>query len=439
MDHLVVSGLTTLELYELDIEMPDSMPCWSACSGLQQLLLTGCPPVSDDADGPLLDPSRQLVGLTALTKLVVEEQDWGEGSACVVPLVVWELSRLRHLELNNPWLMKELPQAISSLQRLTHLKIGRYSGGLAHLPPQLSAWLPQLAVLELHGAVVKAIPPLPQLVHLDAGFTDISSMSAANWSTQITQLRVDGEGALEAVRMMGALKVLTLHMDKSRTLVDAPTLPCLQHLYLSWSSAGGNPMLLASQLIGSGRHLTYLNLGIISKQQEQGLEQLGVMPVLQGLSLTAKREAKACAPSEWLRQQPELTSLLLKGFHVGMLGQLPQQLQWLSLVGGFTYSSVGLAVSLQPLTNLRALGLNPDKQEPQPLPAWLSSLKRLQEVYFNESCTSGGEVLQQLPLLRRFTQGYKPLDGSMHERDPWYDHQVALLSACPHLCWNLRD
>jgi Leucine-rich repeat (LRR) protein len=430
MDHLVVSGLTTLEVSRIDYSKPHTVPCLAACSGLQQLRLYMY--FNEvDADGQHLHTLEELVGLTALTKLVMGEVDGDDGENDLpVPPVVWELTWLQHLDLSDWLLLEGLPHGISNLQRLTHLNLS--NSDVVELPSQLSTWLPKLAVLDVGRTDVEVLPPLPQLVHLHAGSADISGMCGVDQATRMTELHVlwCGQPSLDAVSLMTSLEVLHLNLLDTCTLGSAPALPRLR--IVNMSSEGGNLVLLAGQLIGSGRHLTYLSLGDISKQQEQGLKQLGVLPVLQELRLRAEEGFSLLSADTWLQQQPHLTSLVLSGCDAGMLGQLPLQLLRLELCSSIDYSCAGLADTVRPLTNLRHLFLLSHDKEPQPLPAWLSSLQRLEVVSFNDKCTSECEVLQQLPLLRHWWCAYSLACVPACMRDS----VVRLLRACPHLCWS---
>jgi hypothetical protein len=216
--------------------------------------------------------------------------------------------------------------------------------------------------------------------------------------------------------------VLSLSLKGPITLPGAAALPHLRHFKLySWGRTSVPLVPLASQLIGSGCHLTHLCLDPIAKQEVDSLEQLGVMPVLKELSLWMTFEGSLVAAEAWLLQQPQLTSLVLTGFEVGMVEQLPPQLVRLSLRGRFGLNSPACAELLQPLVNLRTLCLCPESLALQQLPNWLSRLRGLEEVVFDQRIC-GCEVLQQLPFLRCYT--------------PLIRAQAPLVAAAPHLCWS---
>jgi hypothetical protein len=212
------AALTTLRL-ENDAASSMDMSLLAACSDLQQLQLARIHPWSCR---PFPAFGQQLSHLRALTQLMVRGEDDTAGLVGPVPAAVWQLTQLRHLDVSYLWQMEALPDAISSMRHLTQLTI--QNSGIAELPHQLGAWLPQLQVLEMGsyarwwGHALSAIPlGLSRLTHLDVTRCSISSVSAVEHLVQLKRLCIRGnplEPPFAALAKLTALEHLEFGMYK---------------------------------------------------------------------------------------------------------------------------------------------------------------------------------------------------------------------------------
>jgi hypothetical protein len=428
IDRLEVSGLTSLAMRNISADDPVDLSCLAACSGLKELVLQGHRTNVNLGEDPLqLSLPEELTQATALTKLVLGYK-WGgcfdeEGTTEeeVVPPVVWELTQLRHLDISH-WRIEQLPESVSTLRHLTYLNVR--GTGMWELPSELSSWTPQLQVLDVSYSMIQGVPRLPWLTCLigqDAYLREMNTVDHLLLLRELYASKYPMVGPLDGITKLTALEVLELGIEDGAAVGPTIELPRLRRMKIEGGGADDNPLQIANRLLGSAGQLTYLSLNCITAGQVEELQQLGVLPVLKELHLGAMEGASLVAPSEWLQQHPHLTALHLSGFDVAQLGVLPAQLLSLSVKAGTVVSCAGLRDSLVPLTGLRSLAFSADKfsWHGLQLPPWLSTLQHLTEIAC-DSATSGFEVLQQLPLLRRLRTRVEA---------------VPMLCAAPNLCW----
>jgi hypothetical protein len=435
LDRLGPANLTSLTLEHQAVSSVD-MARLAACTQLQELQLR-------HVQGWRLGADKQqalsllLQQLTSLTRLAVHGATMNFGGLMVSPPPeVWGLSELRELDLHNSWRLYEVPSQISSLGHLTFLSIA--STHITELPHQLGVWLPQLECLVACGhSELAAIPhSLSRLTRLSASCCDITSLSAVSDLVHLRELQLSGnelQPPYEALSRLSRLEKLSVNIFRDGTAVTSNPLPCLRSLWVS----GAGQALAASELVGSGRYLTLLELSGVEQDQVEAMGQLGVLPVLQDVALHSRGGIESLAPAcAWLQQQPQLHSLYVNSFgtYYGgepQLGLLPAGLKRLVICGVDVWEDASVRESLVALTGLRVLkltsGCHPLMQPP-PLPAWVLewvlSLEHLQllGLFDVKAGHPGLEALKQLPLLRSVCADGIP-------------GMAPALPAAPHLCW----
>jgi hypothetical protein len=227
------------------------------------------------------------------------------------------------------------------------------------------------------------------------------------------------EDPLEQLSRCTALEELALGWNEG---VSGPRLVNIKGWWprLRSLSIEGYGMVSGLAEVASLKQLTYLRLGELQPDSAEAVTCLGVLPELRGLVLKNSwkdrfaEEVDWAGVLPWVQQQPQLTSLTVTGGgKVEQSGtmQLPSVLEELFLSTDLPVEQLGMMV--KPLAQLRSLTILNIDQLTQ-LPPWLSRLEKLGLT----RCPigSGGEVLAQLPLLRRV----RPL---------------RLLQHVPHLCW----
>jgi hypothetical protein len=348
----------------------------AACSRLQELELrhvrgTGF------GQGKRQAFSILLQQLTSLTKLAVLGAQLGsDGWDGEVPDEVWGLPQLRELDLNHCWAVWEVPSNISCLQHLTFLGLSRT--WTRELPHQLGLWLPQLRCLVAdHNVMLETVPhSLSRLTRLSVGCCDITSVSAVSDLVHLQQLQISGnemEPPYEALSRLSSLEILSVNINRDDAAVTPTPLPCLHFLQMS----GPGQELAAAELLGSGRFLSRLELSCLQQEQVESLGGIGVLPVLQDLTLHSRGHIDSPAPAcAWLQQQPRLRDLFVNCFgpYYGtgaQLGPLPAGLQCLVICGLDVWEDASVEEYLVQLTGLRQLQLNSGCRRPPPLPAWV--------------------------------------------------------------------
>jgi hypothetical protein len=411
--------LTSLRLAE-GASCGVDLACLTACSGLQELevLHHGGLMHNDSLVLPV-----QLTQLKGLTKLVLERCDMGEE----VPPVVWQLTQLRHLSLKGCYgsgaaLMPEISDEISSLHQLTCLNLDYLR--VQDAPEEIGMWLPQLRVLgvneldlDLHMC---GITQFAGLTSLTGGIEGLAHKQQLAGLKELFLYNVLLEPPYDGVSCLTALEKLALHrMEEGRAVVTSTPLPRLSWLDLT----ADDPFRVAAQLVGSGQHLTYLELHPTLRQPEvSSIHQLKVLPVLKVLKLGLFSAANLAGIGPWLCQQPQVTSLdlgNLPGEVTLHLSGFPPQLKRLVLPscsdtppGAVLYDLPEAVAALTGLQELRGAA----KQ----LPAWLSSLTGLRQMGM-DGPESHWEVVGQLPLLRRLRSQSEAA--------------MAAVLCMPHLCW----
>jgi Leucine-rich repeat (LRR) protein len=447
------------------------MSLLAACSGLQQLQLTG---VDEARYGPFPAEAlaQQLPRLKALTELVVWGADNTPPLAGPVPAAVWQHTQMRALHTDT-WRVDMLPSCISCMRHLQELTLE--VTGVAELPHQLGAWLPQLQELDIgsyrrgvrHG--LTAIPlGLSRLTGLDVTRCSISSVSAVEHLVQLKRLCIRGnplEPPFAALAKLTALEHLEISMyegsgsdedsegsagGEGSDVVLPAALPRLSTLVLR-TGPEGDPLPVIRQLVGGAACLTELRLHGIGPDDGHGedLPQLGPLPALQVLQITHDGcvEYGYDGLSKWLQQQEHVTSLVLhlpkeyvrapnasgngRGtmmYAPPLVWGLPPHLEQLQLKGSSQWS---FPKCLKGSTSLRVLEIcSGSCLDDDGVPEWVTSLTALEEASWpvGDSCDYNQELLALLPLLRKIW-----LPEACYERD--VRSKVPVLTAAPHLCW----
>jgi hypothetical protein len=385
--------------------------------------------------------SRLLLQLTSLTRFEVLGAEGNEGPLDgQVPPGVWGLAQLRDLKLWSSWQFQELPSAISSMRHLTHLCI--CGSGIRQRPHQLGAWLPQLECIDADDTALAAIPAgLSRLTWLCMECCRVTSVAAVSHLVSLQELRIAGNhlrSQFGSLAHLLSLRTLVIN-NPTNTAVGIPSpLPFLSFLWLAGSR---NQVQVISELVGSGRHLKRMELYGLPQEEVEAFGQLGVLPVLQNLSLCRCRIESLAPASTWLQQQTQLTSLFVAslvtddgqrqrglaamiralappsrtlggmalgaiGVRVPQLGPLPAGLQRLCLYGADVWEDASVRESLVALTGLRVLKLKGMRTRHRELPAWVFdwvlSLERMEDLGLGD-VTAGHPrlpALAQLPMLR---------------------------------------
>jgi hypothetical protein len=306
-----------------------------------------------------------------------------------VPLVVWQLTQLRHLSVDDMSIVKEIPDKISSLRQLTCLELGSLwgEGAPAELGECLPKTLEQLLLYNTqHTVSAEGLERLTNLTRLHGG---VNSMVVTEHLAGLKELCLTGitlQPPFNGFSHLTGLEKLSLHdVKEGGVVVTSTPLPRLQWLNLT----AEDPVRVAAQLIGSGRHLTHLSLGQEMDEQVSCISQLGVLPVLQELVLRQHVCSSLVGAGGWLQQQPHLTSVSLHGLaeeDASQLSHLPPQLEGLSLHwhdSALLRQPAGmdpgcLAQCLTHLTRLQRLLFETASSE---LPLWVSQLQRLESLW----------------------------------------------------------
>jgi hypothetical protein len=455
------SLMPALRHLELVKPMPGLVDGWASrvgCSQLRTLVLstgasrssdlgclTGCSMLRElevqeradwwrprDARGVLVLPA-QLTQLKALTKLTVANCNVDER----LQPVLWRLTQLCHLSLAGcrSGAFQHVSSEISSLRSLRSLVLSHCF--VVPLGEQLGRWLPKLEQLHCFISRITEHPQPQDLGHLTSLTSvacRVTSVADVEHLLQLKELRLLYRPAAPPYPGLGrltALEVLDIDVSEGSAVVAASPLPCLRVLDLT----AGDPVRVASQLLGQAQHLTHLTLWG-HKARVGGGAQLGVLsvlPVLKQLALYSWHHGNMVGAGAWLQQQPQLTSLVLRWHGKEMLshlGAFPHQLQHLCLhveyVDEYEHEVPGgLPESVTQLTRLHTLHLDTDGSQ---LPPWLSSLTSLQVLIApSDTLLHHWEVVGKLPLLRHveeFPFAWAPL--------------APVLRDAPHLCWGCR-